>query len=83
MQEEIAAIHKSSSQSTSDHSSFGAMLIPIAKKYGGIIRPIVIGTIFHKFISSVTMCNLKEKEAPWHILPCAVLSGMPGGAERT
>ena len=40
---------------------FGARLIPIAKKDGGIIRPIVIGTIFHKLISSAIMCNLKEK----------------------
>ena len=39
---------------------FGARLIPIAKKDGGI-RPIAIGTIFHKLISSAIMCNLKEK----------------------
>ena len=39
---------------------FGVRLIPIAKKDGGI-RPIAIGTIFHKLINSVTMCNLKEK----------------------
>ena len=36
---------------------FGARLIPIAKKDGGIIRSIAIGTIFHKFISSAIMCN--------------------------
>ena len=53
---------------------FGARLIPIAKKDGGI-RPIAIGTIFHKLINSAIMCNLKEKEAPWHIFPCAVWSG--------
>ena len=47
---------------------FGARLIPIAKKDDGI-RPIAIGTIFHKLISSAIMCNLKENEAPWHILP--------------
>ena len=40
---------------------FCARLIPIAKKDGGIIRPIAIGTIFHKFISSAIMYNLKEK----------------------
>ena len=40
---------------------FGARLILIAKKDGGIIRPIAIGTIFHKLISSAIMCNLKEK----------------------
>ena len=39
---------------------FGARLIPIAKKDGGV-RPIAIGTIFHKLISSAVMCNLKEK----------------------
>ena len=39
---------------------FGARLIPIAKKDGGI-RPIAIGTIFHNLISSAIMCNLKEK----------------------
>ena len=43
---------------------FGARLIPIAKKDGGIIRSIVIGTIFHKLISSAIMYShvkLKEK----------------------
>ena len=39
---------------------FGARLIPIAKKDGGI-RPIAIGTIFHNLISSAIMCNLEEK----------------------
>ena len=39
---------------------FGARLIPIAKKDGGI-RLITIGTIFHKLISSAVMCSLKEK----------------------
>ena len=36
---------------------FGARLIPIAKKDGGIIRSIAIGTIFHKLINSAIMCN--------------------------
>ena len=39
---------------------FGARLIPITKEGGGI-RPIAIGTIFHKTISSAIMYNLKEK----------------------
>ena len=43
---------------------FGARLIPIAKKDGGIIRSIAIGTIFHKLINSAIMCNLKGKKLP-------------------
>mgnify|MGYP004630052379 CR=1 FL=1 len=39
---------------------FGARLILIAKKDGSI-RPIAIGTIFHKLINSVIMCSLKRK----------------------
>ena len=60
---------------------FGARLIPITKKDGGI-RPIAIGTIFHKLISSAIMCNLKEEEAPCHIPPVQFGVGMPGSAER-
>ena len=51
---------------------FGARLIPIAKKDGGI-RPITIGTIFHKHISSIIMCSLKEKLPG--TFPCTVWSG--------
>ena len=47
-----------------------------------MIRPIAIGTIFHKLISSAIMCNLKEKEAPWHIFPVQFGVGMPGGTEN-
>ena len=50
---------------------FGARLIHIAKKYGGI-RPIIIGTIFHKLISSAVMCNLKEKELPGTFSLCSL-----------
>ena len=59
---------------------FGARLIPIAKKDGGI-RPIAIGTIFHKLISSAIMCNLKEK-LPGTFSPVQFGVGMPGGAGR-
>ena len=59
---------------------FGARLIPIAKKDGGI-RPIAIGTIFHKLISSAIMCNLKEK-LPRTFSPVQFGVGMPGGAEN-
>ena len=59
---------------------FGARLIPIAKKDGGI-RPIAIGTIFHKLISSAIMCNLKEK-LPITFSPVQFGVGMPGGAEN-
>ena len=56
----------------------GARLIPITKKDGGI-RPIAIGTIFHKLISSAIMCNLKEK-LPGTFSPVQFGVGMPGGA---
>ena len=59
---------------------FGARLIPIAKKDGGI-RPIAIGTIFHNLISSAIMCNLKEK-LPGTFSPVQFGMGMPGGAEN-
>ena len=59
---------------------FGARLIPIAKKDGSI-RPIVIGTISHKLISSAIMCNLKEK-LPGTFSPVQFGVGMPGGAEN-
>ena len=50
---------------------FGARLIPIAKKDGGV-RPIAIGTIFfHKFISSAVMCN-HQGEATWLLLSSLV-----------
>ena len=49
---------------------FGARLIPIAKKDGGM-RPIAIGTIFHKLISSAVMCN-HQGEATWLLLSSAV-----------
>ena len=57
---------------------FGARLIPITKKDGGI-RPIAIGTIFHNLISSAIMCNLKEK-FPGTFSPVQFGVGMPGGA---
>ena len=53
---------------------FGARLISIAKKDGGCIRPISIGTIFHKLINSATMCNLKEK-LPGTFFPVQFWSG--------
>ena len=59
---------------------FSARLIPIAMKYGGTIRPIAIGTIFHKLISSAIMCNLKKKLPGTFSLLSGV--GMPGGAEN-
>ena len=58
---------------------FGARIIPITKKDGGTIRPIAIVTIFHKLISSVTMCNLKEK-LPGTFSPVQLGVGMPEGA---
>ena len=58
---------------------FGARLIPIAKKDGGTIRCIAIGTIFHKLISSATMCGLKKK-LPGTFSPVQFGVGMPGGA---
>ena len=59
---------------------FGARLIPIAKKDGGV-RPIAIGTIFHKLISSAVMCNIKEK-LPGFFSPVQFGVGIPGGAEN-
>ena len=59
---------------------FGARLIPIAKKDGDI-RPIAIGTIFHKLISSTIMYNFKEK-LPRTFSPVQFGVGMPGGAEN-
>ena len=60
---------------------FGAMLIPIAKKDGGTIRHITIGTVFHKLISSTIMCNLKEK-LHGTFSPVQLGMGMPGSAEN-
>ena len=63
-----AAIHQFIPEHLRPHF-FSARLIPIAKKDGGI-RPIDIRTTVHKLISSVTMCNIKEKkDSPWYILP--------------
>ena len=77
MQKRIAANH----QFIPEHPRpFFFGLIPIAKKDGGI-RPIAIGTIFHKLISSVTMYNLKEK-LPGTFSPVQFGVGMPGGAEN-
>ena len=59
---------------------FGARLIPIAKKDCETTRPIAIGTIFHKLIGSIVMCNLKEKLSGALSL-CSVKCSMPGGAE--
>ena len=59
---------------------FGARLIPIAKKDGGI-RPTAIGTTFHKIISSAIMCNLKRSSME-HSPPVQFGVGMPGGAEN-
>ena len=62
---------------------FGARLIPIAKKDGGGVRPIAIGTtIFHKLISSAVMCNY-QGEATRLLFSSPVLCvGIPGGAEN-
>lgn len=59
---------------------FGARLIPIGKKGGGI-RPIAIGTIFHKLISSAIMLNIKE-HLPGIFSPVQFGVGIPGGAEN-
>ena len=59
---------------------FGARLILIAKKDGGTIMLIATGTIFHKLIGSIVMCNLKEKLSGALSL-CSVKCSMPGGAE--
>ena len=45
------------------------------------MRPIAIGTIFHKLISSAVMCNLKEK-LPGFFSPVQFGVGIPGGAEN-
>ena len=59
---------------------FGARLIPIAKNNGGV-RPIAIGTIFHKLISSAVMCNLKEK-LPGFFSPVQFGVGIPQEEQR-
>ena len=59
---------------------FGARLIPITKKDGSTIRPIAIGTIFHKPISSAIMCNSRRSSLA-HSPLVQFRVGMPGGAE--
>ena len=56
----IAANHQFIPEHLRPHF-FGARLITTTKKEGGTIRPITTDTIFHKFISSSIMCNLKKK----------------------
>ena len=51
---------------------FGARLIPIAKKDGGIIRSIAIGTIFHKLINSAIMCNSFFRSPLAHFPLCSL-----------
>lgn len=59
---------------------FGARLIPLAKKEGGV-RPIAIGTIFHKLISSSIMAHIKH-ELPGTFAPVQFGVGFAGGAEN-
>lgn len=59
---------------------FGARLTPIRKKDGGV-RPIAIGTIFHKLVSSAIMSHLKE-ELMVFFPPVQFGVAIPGGAEN-
>lgn len=59
---------------------FGAKLIAVKKKNGGI-RPIAIGTIFHKLISSSIMRHIKHC-LPGFFAPVQFGVGFPGGTEN-
>lgn len=60
---------------------FGARLIPLPKKEKGDVRPIAIGTIFHKIISSAIMFNVKSDLIDF-FAPVQFGVGIPGGAEN-
>ena len=60
---------------------FGARLIPHSQERWWHKRPIAIGTIYHKLISSTIMCNLKEK-LHGTFSPVQLGMGMPGSAEN-
>ena len=59
---------------------FGARLIPVPKK-NGKIRPIAIGTIFHKLISAAIMSRIKS-DLPGTFAPVQFGVGIRGGAEN-
>ena len=60
---------------------FGARLIAISKGENKGVRPIAIGTILRKVISSAIAINVKSR-LPSFFGPCQCGVGMPGGAEN-
>ena len=61
---------------------FGARLTSIGKKDGGI-RPIVIGTIFHKIVSSAIMTPHQKASSPWSLLRLSSSVWYPGQSRKT
>ena len=60
---------------------FGARLIAISKGENKGVRPIAIGTILRKVISSAIAINVKSR-LPSFFGPWQCWVGMPGGAEN-